>query len=285
VVGEDAVKRGEESIQKAVIPAAGLGSRMLPITRSVPKEMLPLGRKPMVQHVVEEAAASGLKQICIVIREGKEVIREYFDLKTSNGQSDEAVAELEVLVAACEFTFVFQEYQRGLGDALLQARDFVGSESFLMMIPDQLMFGTTPAASQLLDHWRPGAAIWSSLVRLPKEERSFFAGARGVKYQEINTSEVAISRLRTEDETRVAHKDLTYEVRGFGRTIFPPEIFEYLGPTFADPQSGEVDLLKTFEKCTEKLKIFGIWLEGEPFDLGTFRSYYHYLPMFWADEQ
>ena len=96
------MKRVEGSIEKAVIPAAGLGSRMLPITRSIPKEMLPVGRKPMIQHVVEEAAASGLKQICIVIREGKEVIREYFDLKTSTGKSQEAMAELEALVADCE---------------------------------------------------------------------------------------------------------------------------------------------------------------------------------------
>ena len=149
-----------------------------------------------------------------------------------------------------------------------------------MMIPDQLMFGSAPAASQLISHWRPGSAIWSSLLRLPKEERSFFAGARGVEYQEMNTGEVLISRLRNEEETLAAHKDLKYEVRGFGRTIFPPEIFEYLGPGFADPQSGEVDLLKTFEKCTEELKVFGIWLDGEPFDLGTFPSYYHFLPGF-----
>ena len=118
------------------------------------------------------------------------------------------MTQLEALVAACQFTFVFQEHQLGLGDALLQARDFVGTESFVMIIPDQLMFGPTPAASQLLNHWHPGSAIWSSLVRLPKEERSFFAGARGVEYQEINTGEVAISRLRNEDETLAAHKGL-----------------------------------------------------------------------------
>jgi UTP--glucose-1-phosphate uridylyltransferase len=276
------VQRG---IEKAVIPAAGLGSRMLPITRSIPKEMLPVGRKPMVHHVVEEAAASGLKQICIVIREGKEVIRDYFDPKIATGKSFETVAELETLVTACELTFVFQQQPRGLGDALLQARDFVGTESFVMMIPDQLLLGPRPAAAQLLNHWRPGAAIWSSLMRLPKEERSYFTGARGVEYQEINTGEVLINRLRTEDETLAAHEGLDYEVRGFGRTIFPPEIFEYLGPSFADPQSGEVDLLKTFEKCTAKLKVFGVWLEGKPFDLGTFPSYYHFLPRLWANER
>lgn len=282
MVGENGVSGVRHGIRKAVIPAAGLGSRMLPITRSIPKEMLPVGRKPMLQHLVEEAVASGINQICIVIREGKEVIRDYFSLKAIAGyEFDESVAELRALVARCEFTFVFQPRPLGLGNALLEARDFTGNDSFVMMIPDQLLFGETPAAGQLLKHWRAGTAIWSSLLRLPKEERSFFAGARGVEYQAINAREVAISRLLTEEETLRVHRDLNYEVRGFGRTIFPPEIFDYLGPEFVNPRTGEVDLLKTFEKCRGELKNFGVWLQGEPFDLGTFSSYYRYLPKLW----
>ena len=123
----------------------------------------------MTQHVLEESLASGLKQICIVIRQGKEVIREYFDLRTSAGKSNAAVAELEDLVADCELSFVCQEHRLGLVDALLQARNFVGTDSFVMMIPDQLLLGAEPAASQLLNRSRPGAAIWSSPLRLPKE--------------------------------------------------------------------------------------------------------------------
>jgi UTP--glucose-1-phosphate uridylyltransferase len=272
-------------VEKAVIPAAGLGSRMLPISRSIPKEMLPVGRKPMIQHVVEEAVASGLRQLCIVIREGKEIIRDYLTLKQTAAGNDDQVAELEALLSNCELTFVFQKCQLGLGDALLQARDFVGTDSFVMMIPDQLFFAATPAASQLLKHWRPNRAIWSSLLRLPKEERSYFIGARGVEYEEREGGEVAISRLQTEEETRRAYVDLKYEVRGFGRTIFPPEIFAYLGKDFVNPQTGEVDLIKTFEKCTGELSIFGTWLDGEPFDLGTLQSYYHYSPRLWELEE
>src|SRR2546423_1527767 len=103
-------------VEKAVIPAAGLGSRMLPITKSIPKEMLLVGRKPMIQHVVEEAAASGLKQICIVIRKGKEAIRDYFCLKYAHKQ-DRSIEELERLLAVCEITFAYQEQPLGLGDA------------------------------------------------------------------------------------------------------------------------------------------------------------------------
>lgn len=259
---------------------------MLPITRSIPKEMLPVGRKPMIQHVVEEVASSGVTQICIVIREGKEIIKDYFNLKFPAGhKSDERVAELESLVAGCELTFVYQQQPRGLGDALLQAKDFVGSDSFVMTIPDQQLRSPVPATAQLLRDWRPGPIIWSSLLRIPKEELPFFIGARGVEYEELNAHEVSISRLRTEEETRRAHAGLSYEVRGFGRTIYPPEIFDYLGPEFTNPQTGEVDLLKTFEKCTGELKIHGTWLTGEAFDLGTFQSYYRYVPKLWELEQ
>jgi len=278
-------EENKRTIHKAVIPAAGLGSRMRPITMGVPKEMLPVGAKPLLHHVVEEAVASGIKQVCIVIRKGKEVIKDYFCLESAPGTTDENVIELRALIAACEFTFVYQESQLGLGNALLQAQDFVGTDSFVMMIPDQLMFGPTPAASQLLRRWRAGPTIWSSLLRLPKEERPFFVGARGVEYHETNAGEVAINRLLTEEETRSVHSDLSYEVRGFGRTIFPPEIFDYLGPEFVNPRTGEVDLLRTFEKCTKELEVFGIWLEGEPFDLGTPESYYRYRLKLWELEQ
>lgn len=273
-------------VVKAVIPAAGLGTRMLPITRIIPKEMLPVGSKPMLHHVMDEAIASGLSQICVVIRQGKEVIEDYFSPQAAAARGDDkSVAELEALLAKCELNFVFQRPLRGLGDALLQARRFVGTDSFVMMIPDQLMIGPTPAASQLLRRWRPGPAIWSSLLRLPKEERPYFVGARGVEYQNTNSGEVKINRLLTEEEICRAHEGLDYEVRGFGRTIFPPEIFDYLGPEFANPRTGEVDLLRTLETCMKDLEVFGIWLEGEPVDLGTFQSYYRYLPKLWEWER
>ncbi len=269
-------------VRKAVIPAAGFGSRMLPITRSIPKEMLPVGRKPMLQHVVEEAVASGIDQICIVIRAGKEVIRDYFSPAITTAlEKDRNVTQLTSLLSKCELTFVSQKRPLGLGNALLEARHFAGNDSFVMMIPDQLLFGETPAAAQLLEHWRPGTSIWSSLLRLTKEERSFFAGARGVEYREINKQEVSISGLRTEEETLRAHEEFNYEVRGFGRTIFPPEIFDYLGPRFVNLETGEVDLLKTFEECRGKIENFGVWLEGEAFDLGSFPSYRRYLPRLW----
>ena len=272
-------------VEKAVIPAAGLGSRMLPITKSIPKEMLPAGRKPMIQHIVEEAVASGLKQICIVIRKGKEIIKDYFCLRYPH-KEDRSLEELERLVASCEITFAYQEQPRGLGDALLQARDFVGSHSFVMMIPDQLMRANPPATSQLLRCEKSGSAICSGLLKIPKEETSFFAGARGFRCEQIaGSNECVMGRIQTEEETKSLSLDLDYEVRGFGRTIYQPAIFDYLGEDFVNPQTGEVDLLKTFEQCAAEVEHRGVLLEGEPFDLGTFPGYYHYLPRLWETSE
>lgn len=268
-------------VEKAVIPAAGLGSRMLPITKSIPKEMLPVGRKPMIQHIVEEAVASGLTQICIVIRKGKEAIRDYFCLRHHN-KRDRSLEELERLVAGCEITFAYQGQPLGLGDALLQARDFVGSHSFVMLIPDQLLRARPPATSQLLECEKSGSAICSSLLKIPREETPFFVGARGFECEQIaGSNEFVMGRILAEEETVRLYRDLDYEVRGFGRTIYPPVIFDYLGEDFINPQTGEVDLLKTFEQCTREVEHRGVLLEGEPFDLGTFTGYYHYLPRLW----
>jgi UTP--glucose-1-phosphate uridylyltransferase len=270
-------------VEKAVIPAAGLGSRMLPITKGVPKEMLPVGRKPMIQHVLEEASRSGLKRICIVIREGKEVIRDYFCLRRPEAHKrDASIDELEQLVEGLELSFVYQERPQGLGDAIFQARDFVGDDPFVMMIPDQLMLSQIPAALQLTRGFSEASSIRSSLLRLPKGEVSYFAGARGVEVEreERGSGELVISRLQTEEETRAAYGEKAYELRGFGRTLYPPEIFDYLGRDFINPRTGEVDLWKTFQAAAGKIEHRGVILEGEPLDLGTFQGYYRYLPRF-----
>jgi UTP--glucose-1-phosphate uridylyltransferase len=237
----------------------------------------------MLQWVVEEAVASGIQQICIVIREGKELIRDYFlERQPESRKRDESVEALERLVAACRLTFAYQRRPLGLGDALLAARDFVGSSPFVLMVPDQLMMADVQATAQLLRQWKPGAAIWSSLLRLPKEERAFFAGARGIEFEPVEgEAYLRMGRVQTEEETVDAYRELPFEVRGFGRTIYPPEIFDYLGPDYVNPRTGEVDLLKTFEKCTERIAHHGVMLEGRAFDLGTFDGYYRYLPQLW----
>ncbi|HEV2915727.1 MAG TPA: sugar phosphate nucleotidyltransferase [Pyrinomonadaceae bacterium] len=274
-------------IEKAVIPAAGLGSRMLPFTKAVPKELLPVGRKPMIQHVLEEALLSGVKRVCIVIREGKEIIRDYLCAPhPESHKRDASIDELERLVDGCELSFVYQTRPAGLGDAIFQAREFVADDPFVVMIPDQLLLSGVPATLQLIEGFKGESSIRSSLLRLPKGDVPFFAGARGVEFETgdeaaSGAGPLSIRRLQTEEETRAAYRDSAYELRGFGRTVYPPEIFDYLGPDFVNPRTAEVDLWKTFEACAlQGIAHRGVVLEGEPLDLGTFEGYYHYLPRF-----
>lgn len=273
-------------VEKAVIPAAGLGSRMLPITKSVPKEMLPAGRKPMIQHAVEEAVASGVRQVCIVIREGKEIIRDYFFVRQPRERKRDAnIVELEKLTTECELSFVYQQRPLGLGDALLQAREFVAGDAFVLMMPDQFIRSGVPATLQLIRRWNGSSSqpyVLSSLVRLAKDDLTFFAGARGVSIvSETGADEFLLGSLQTEEETRAAYRDRTYELRGFGRTIYPPEIFDYLGEDYVNPATGEVDLWRTFEASAGHIAHRGFVIEGAPVDMGTFEGYYHYLPRFW----
>lgn len=275
--------QSESRVNKAVIPAAGLGTRMLPMTKSIPKELFPVGRKPMIQYAVEEAVASGIQEICIVIRKGKEAIQAYFLAQyPSYHPRSKDLEALGRLLKRCDIRFVTQEHSSGLGDALLQARDFVGTDSFIMMVPDQLFYHAVPATLQLLQHWRPGKDVWCSVIRVRKEETDYFIGARGVRGEGVQGSdEFVIKQLYTERETRELYRHHTYEIRGFGRTIYPCEIFDYLGPEFRNPSTGEVDLLKTFEASSRSMVHQGIMLEGEPFDVGTLPGYYHYLPRLW----
>lgn len=242
----------------------------------MPKVMLPVGRKPMIQLAVEEVVASGFDEVCIVIRRGKEIIRDY--LQKAQAQVH---TESDRLMGSCELTFLYQAEPLGLGDALLQARRFVGNDSCVMVIPDQLMQGDSPATSQLIREEVLPSTIRSSLARIPKRDVVFFPGARGFNFDHIRGSKLLnMGELLTEGETHARFNHLDYEILGFGRTIFPAEVFDYLSEGSVNALTGEVDLGKTFAECALFLRHEGVLLDGEVFDLGTFESYYHYLPRF-----
>lgn len=270
-----------QKVTKAIIPAAGYGTRMLPLTKDTPKEMLPVHRKPMIHHVVEEAVASGIEQVCVVIRKGKDVIRHYFENQEHPlPYYAEGIPDLENLRDRCKIFFLYQETPRGIGDALLCAKDFVANDSFAMLVPDQLFVGDTPPIMQLQRHELPGPCIVSSLIRLSDEQFKFFQGARRFVCEDLDeyTDVMAITRIvADEDETQDDGDPMVWP-RGFGRTIFPPEIFPFLGEDFANSHTGEVDLMKTFDAAIGEVKNYGVYLEGEVFDLGTLASYRNYLP-------
>src|SRR5260221_9119379 len=149
---------------------------MSPLTKGAPKEMLPVAGRPMIHHVVQEAADAGIVEICIVIRDGKEAIRRYFEYDDPEvGKVDRAVEKLR---NKCKIVFAYQAEPRGVGDAILCAKDFVGDERFALLIPDQLFIGPTGATSQLASKKLPPNAVISSLICIPASNLEYFPGAR-----------------------------------------------------------------------------------------------------------
>jgi UTP--glucose-1-phosphate uridylyltransferase len=266
-----------QKVFKAVIPAAGRGVRMHPISMFLPKEMMPVGRKLLIRLAVEEAVAAGATDICVVIRRGKETIRDYLLWEKRHGFGTSTTKKLH----RCKLTFVYQARQDGLGGALRVARAFVDGEPFLMILPDQFLLGYNASASQqLLGHYRfDQPAVLSSMVKIPKSEIDYFRGCRGFITDGVFSSRlVPISRIQSEVQTRRSFAHLPYEIRAFGRTVFPATIFSYLGSRFVNRHTGEIDLWKTYQKFPQEIPHFACLLRGRACDVGTLDRYYHYLP-------
>jgi UTP--glucose-1-phosphate uridylyltransferase len=243
-----------EEIETAVVPAAGYGSRMRPLTTFIPKEMFPLGTLPVIEHTIAELVSSGIKRICVVIRKGKEVIKEYLDSRRS-------------LYEKSEFEFVYQKAPLGLGDALWTAKDFIRGTSFVMAIPDQILLSERSATRQMLDACKSGYGIWNSMVTIPKEERKFFKGSRPFECKKSEGEFYLFEDISTNE---------TSSMRGFGRTVFLPEALEYMTEEFINRETGEVDFLKTYQALKNQFPLYGFLLEGRPCDIGTWEGYYYY---------
>jgi UTP--glucose-1-phosphate uridylyltransferase len=262
-------------LTKAVIPAAGLATRMASLTKGASKEMLPVAGRPMIHYVVQEAAEAGIVEICIVIRNGKEAIRRYFE----DGGSDEvgkADRALEKLRNRCKIVFAYQAKPRGIGDAILCARDFVGEERFAFLVPDQLFVGPAGAISQMASKKFPPNSAVSSVIRIPASELEYFPGARMFICESyaLKSNVVAITGIEP------AGCASPTPMRGFGRTIFPPEVFRFLDAEFADPQTGEVDLLRTFRALLAEIPNYAVLLQGKAFDFGTPDGYQYFRDRF-----
>ena len=265
------------AVFKAVIPAAGRGVRMRPLSLTVPKEMATLGRKTMIQMAVEEAAGAGIRDICIVIRRGKEMIRDC--LLQRRFQPSERSTRLPRL------TFVYQCFWDGLGGALRAARSFVGPDLFLMIIPDQFLRPAKVSPSQqLISHYRfETPVVLSSIVKISIKELNYFSGSRGFEFETKRfVSHGAFPITSLQASTGQAIKSGRFELSGFGRTIFPPGIFHYLRRRFINLANGEIDLYRTFLEFPERIPHWGCLLKGRACDLGTFEGYCHYRPTFSA---
>ncbi len=258
-------------VRKAIIPAAGLGTRFLPATKAMPKEMLPILTKPTIQYIVEEAVASGIEQIIIVSGRSKRAIEDHFDhapelenILRQKGKLD-LLKEVDASTTMAEIHYIRQKEPKGLGHAIWSARHFIGDEPFAVLLGDDIIVSEEPGLKQLMD-----------------------------QYEELDASVVGVRQVPMEDTHRYGIIDplnqtgRRYQVRQFvekpvqgtapsnmaiiGRYILTPAIFEYLATQEAG-SGGEIQLTDAIERLNGQEDVYGYELEGKRFDVGEKMGY------------
>ncbi len=256
-------------VRKAVIPAAGLGTRFLPATKATPKEMLPLVDKPGIQYVVEEAVAAGIEDILIVTGRSKKTIEDHFDrspeLEAALERSgkDEAVAELRRLSSLAHVHFVRQDEARGLGHAVGMARYHVGDEPFAVLLPDDLMVDGSPLLADMLDACAATGGSVVALKRFGPEQISSYgvvdpAGAATADgYVPIRDM---VEKPRPED----APSDLAI----MGRYVLTPAVFDHIA-ALRPGAGGELQLTDAMRVLCQVEPFHGVVFDTGRFDTGN----------------
>ncbi|MCQ2962452.1 MAG: UTP--glucose-1-phosphate uridylyltransferase GalU [archaeon] len=249
---------------KAVIPAAGLGTRFLPATKAQPKEMLPVYDKPTIQYVIEESVNSGVDDILIVTGKGKRSIEDHFDrsfelehhLKTKG--KEDFLKEIEYISDLADIHFIRQKKQRGLGDAIYCAKKHVGNDPFVVMLGDTITKDKVPCTKQLIDIYNKYEKSVIALEEVPDEKVERYGIIGG---EEIEENIYKIDKLVEKPPLRVAPSNLAI----MGRYVLTPDIFDCIEKV--EPgYGGEIQLTDALSKLDE---IYGQVFTGESYDIGN----------------
>lgn len=261
------------TVRKAVIPAAGLGTRLLPATKAVPKEMLPVIDRPAIQYVVEEAARAGIEDVLVITSRGKSSIGDHFDRAPdlegaleSSGKSA-LLASIADLHELAQLHYVRQGEALGLGHAVSVARSHVGDEPFAVLLPDDLMVeSSTVLAEMIAAHERHDASV-IALKRYPMEEISAY-GAVESEPVEGDSTLVRVHRVVEKPPPEEAPSDLAM----MGRYVFTPEIFDALDRT-GPGVGGEIQLTDAVGLLLAERPVFGHVFESGRLDIGKKLDY------------
>lgn len=254
-------------IKKAVIPAAGLGTRFLPATKVVPKELLPIVDKPGIQYIVEEAVAAGVEEIIFVISPDKKQVVDHFrpavELEkclSERGKRDllQSVASLNTLA---KYTVVYQEKPLGLGHAVFCAREAVGDEWFFVFLPDDLIDHEVPCAVQMLQSWEAHNGAVLAVMQVAWEEVHHYGV---VKAAPLTASLGKVESIIEKPKREQAPSNLAV----IGRYILPPEIFLIL-EKLKPGAIGEIQLTDALAGLVKKPGLYALQFEGDRFDIGN----------------
>lgn len=254
-------------ITKAVIPAAGLGTRMLPIARTVPKEMLPIVDKPAISYLVEEAAASGITDILIVTGRNKSAIEDYFDYspeyeeKLISAGKGNLVKELRSVCTKANICFIRQLEPKGLGHAVYKAKAFTEDSPFAVLYGDDIIFSQTPVVRQLADLYEKYNLGVLGVKHVPK--------AQIMRYCTLDATPVGEKIYKVTDMIeKPAEDQIITDLAILGRTILKPEIFDVLENT-PPGAGGEIQLTDAMKVIANRQSMIACDFEGVRYDMGS----------------
>lgn len=262
-------------VRTVVIPVAGLGTRMLPATKVVCKELLPVGRKPLIQYAVEEARASGIERVVFVCRAHDTRPLRHFQSNPEleqNLREHGRMKELEELAAigrGLSFFAVEQPEPRGLADAIRCAESVVGGEPFGVILPDALILGAKPCLAGLIRcRNRLGGAVVATRSVVPEEISRFGILEIDPEWHDPEQSSLRVLGLVEKPQPEVAPS--IYGV--YGRYVLPPEIFSWIDRT-KPSRAGEVQLTDTLHLFCQNQPVYGVFFEGEHYDAGSWSGF------------
>lgn len=257
-------------LRTCVFPCAGYGTRFLPATKVIPKEMLPLVDKPVIQYGVEEAIESGLGRIVVITSRGKDSILDHFDrsieleVSLRERSKNELLAEMEEIAGLTHVIGVRQKEQLGLGHAVLQAAPAVGDEPFAVVLPDDVILADPPCLHQMMDVYRDTGRPIVALMEVPDDETH--------RYGIISGEQVRDRVWRVRDMVEKPKGKAPSNLAIIGRYILPPEIFEIL-ENIDRGAGGEIQLTDGLRALIDRGEVLGYVFEGTRYDAGEKLGY------------
>ena len=262
-------------VRKAIIPAAGLGTRFLPATKAMPKEMLPIGDRPTIQFIVEEAKSAGIEDILIVTGKNKRAIENYFDSNPELEQDLEETGKVKLLKLTQDITnlgvnlyYTRQPHPAGLGDAIYRARSFVGGEPFVVMLGDDLMKDKVTLTKQLMNDYDKTHASTIAVMQVPHKEVSKYSVIDPEGKGKVDKDLYNVKKFVEKPAVDKAPSDFAI----IGRYLLTPKIFEIL-ENQKPGRGGEIQLTDAIDTLNQTQRVFAHVFRGQRFDVGNKEGY------------
>ena len=253
-------------VKKAIIPAAGLGTRFLPATKAQPNEMLPIVDKPTIQYIIEEAVASGIEEILIITGRNKKCIEDHFDksveleLELEKSGKEELLELVRDISDMVDIHYIRQKEPKGLGNAIYCAKTFVGNEPFAVMLGDDLVDSEVPCLKQLIDCYSEYQTNILGVQKVKKEDVSKYGIVDGIFIED------RVYKVKDLVEKPVV-EEAPSDIAILGRYIITPQIFDILKNT-TPGKGGEIQLTDALKKLREEEAIYAYNFEGQRYDVG-----------------